>query len=168
LYYAVKHYFDNGGGICFIVSAGTYQNNSQLIISNKNKGIIDFAAMNSALVSLENIDEPTLIVVPESVKLSASDYQSLVRSELGQCRKLGDRFAILDLFDGSKPIGLLDLSLNREYFGNQNLKFGTVYNPFLKTNYNYFINKAKTNVEVVHNRTIYNLPTLKNSNPALY
>jgi uncharacterized protein len=148
LYYSVKMFFDNGGGQCYIISVGVYpsDNTTKPLGSDLTKGL--------SAVELE--DEPTLIVIPEAVKMTSTEYGALVKAVLTQCNKLGDRFAIFDLYDGkgdtssTEPIHLDDtqLSSNRDYFGINHLKYGSVYYPFLKTTINFYVNDPETNVMV--------------------
>ncbi|MDJ0845491.1 MAG: hypothetical protein QNJ08_14760, partial [Crocosphaera sp.] len=142
-------FFDNGGGQCYIVSVGTYQTTP--VIDLKGDQSTDPAKMYGLEDGLDVLaleDEPTLIVIPESVKLLNTEYQTLVQAVLLQCKKLGDRFAIFDIFDGGKALDSNQLSTNREYFGNNYLKYGAAYYPFLKTTLNYYVNDDETNVMV--------------------
>src|SRR4051812_38676958 len=93
-------------------------------------------------------DGPTLIVIPEAVRLADTDYQNLVRAVLLQCGTLRDRFAIFDIFEGFKDLNDADLKNNRGYFGTGNLKYAAAYYPFLKSTLNYPINAGETNVMV--------------------
>jgi phage tail sheath protein FI len=100
-------------------------------------------------------DEPTLIVIPESVKLTNTDYQTLVQAVLLQCDTLKDRFAIFDIYNGDKgldetPTDATETYLvsNRVYFGNNYLKYGAAYYPFLKTTMNFYVNEGETNVNI--------------------
>lgn len=70
---AVRGFFDNGGGKCFIVNIGTEKN-----ISGKG------------LRPLEEIDEIAIVAAPGFT--DAASYDAL----LTHCEKLGDRVAILD------------------------------------------------------------------------
>ncbi len=125
LYYAVKMFFDNGGGKCYIVSVGVYPDAIELD---------DFQA-GLAAVRLE--DEPTLLVCPEAVRLGGSGYDTLSQAMLAQCGDLKDRFAILDLFAGEGPQDAAALLANRARVGNNNLKYGALYYPYLRSSFNH-------------------------------
>ncbi|WP_199345044.1 MULTISPECIES: phage tail sheath C-terminal domain-containing protein [Nostoc] len=146
LYYSVKIFFDNGGGQCYIISVGTYNKNSPVI--NLTGDASSFGLQNGLnVLALE--DEPTLIVIPEAVKLStAEEYQTLVQAVLTQCAQLGDRFAIFDIYDGKTNLDANQLSTNRVYFGNNNLKYGAAYYPFVTTTINFYLNDGETNAKV--------------------
>jgi phage tail sheath protein FI len=62
LYYAMNHYFDNGGAKCFVLSCGTYPAAfSQTTLKAKIEECLETAL---------EIEEVTLIVIPELVKLA--------------------------------------------------------------------------------------------------
>jgi uncharacterized protein len=151
MYFSIKMFFDNGGGQCYIIAVGNYQNPATINLggTTATKGLRD------GLNALALEDEPTLIVIPEAVKLQDADYQSLVQAVLLQCSQLRDRFAIFDLYHGDKNLdetasGTTQnyLVRDRDYFGNNNLKYGAVYYPFLKTTLNFYVPAEESNVMI--------------------
>ena len=114
LYYALDHYFKNGGGTCYIVSLGAY----------KVKDKADFV---DGLTALEKEDEPTLILLSEATTLSNQNYYDLCQLALNQCEKLNDRFCIFDVTNTNDGIDKLRSLVNN------NLKYGAAYYPFLQT-----------------------------------
>jgi len=93
----------------------------------------------------------------------------LVQAVLLQCNKLGDRFAIFDIYSGGNGLDSAGLSTNRGYFGNNYLKYGAAYYPFIKTTMNFFVNKDETNVDVTYGgNPAAHLSTFKTSDTALY
>ncbi|MDZ7938099.1 MAG: hypothetical protein U5M53_07395 [Rhodoferax sp.] len=92
LAHAVKQYFDNGGGQCYIVSVGGYTD--AIVEGTATAGLLG----GLAAIALE--DEPTLLVVPEAVRLTDTGYGNLCTAILLQCFTLKDRFAIFDLREG--------------------------------------------------------------------
>lgn len=165
MYYSVKMFFDNGGGQCYIISVGIYQATPVIdLIGDANTyGLQD----GLGVLALE--DEPTLIVIPEAVKLTSTDYLALVQAVLIQCDKLRDRFAIFDIFDGDKALDSTQLGANRGYFGNNYLKYGAAYYPFLKTTMNFYVNDSATNVDVTYGvNPVADLTTFQTANTALY
>lgn len=114
MYYALSHYFKNGGGGCYIVSVGNY---------GATPAKADFEA---GLAEIEKEDEPTLIVLTDGVLLSSADYLDLCQQSLAQCNKLGDRFAILDVPDG-------DVDAFRDGLGTNHLKYAAAYHPYVHT-----------------------------------
>ena len=170
LYYSVKLFFDNGGGKCYITSVGTYQGTPAIDLAGDattNPGTMFGLEDGLNAVSLE--DEPTLIVIPDAVNLTTAHYQTLVQAVLAQCDKLRDRFAIFDIRDGNIDLDAAAQLANRGYFGNNFLKYGAVYFPFVKTTINFFVNDGETNVDVTYGANpAADLATFKSSNTALY
>jgi phage tail sheath protein FI len=115
LYHAVNHYFKNGGGRCYVVSIGSH--------ATVDKLADKFAA---GLAALEREDEPTLIVMPDLPSLEQADYDDVNQQALAHCKKLGDRFAILDVRGG-------DVEAFREGLGTDGLAYGAAYHPYLVT-----------------------------------
>lgn len=133
MYYALRMYFDNGGGPCYITSAGPY-----------SSGDVDKDELSSALAELEKYDEPTLYVFPDALGLDdANAYYSLINKALMQSQKLKDRFVIIDAYDDDS-----DTIRNSGTLGNgvDLLKYGAAYHPFLKTVYNYTYQDADVNL----------------------
>jgi phage tail sheath protein FI len=177
MYYSVKMFFDNGGGQCYIISVGTYQPTPVIDLNgDTSTNPATMYGLKDGLDALALEDEPTLIVIPEAVKLSIPDYQTLVPKVLEQCNTLHDRFAIFDIYNGGgdttsgEPKHLNDdqLSINRGYFVSDYLKYGAAYYPFLKTTMNFYVNDAETNVHVTYGPLSADLSTFKTSNTALY
>jgi hypothetical protein len=128
MYYGLKLFFDNGGGPCYIVSAGTTE--SSLDITNARD---DFT---NALNKLKNEDEPTLILFPDAHLITGdSPYYGLYDDAVSQCANLKDRFTIIDVKkpenDSDDPVAVMrGESLTSP-------KYGAVYYPDLRTNYGY-------------------------------
>jgi phage tail sheath protein FI len=165
LYYAVKMFFDNGGGKCYIVSVGDYADNIVL-------GDDDAIGLKDGLDAVALEDEPTLIVIPEAVKLSAEHYASLMQAVLMQCDKLRDRFGIFDIRVGTGELDTDAQTANRAHFGNNFLKYGAAYYPFIKTTMNYYfkVNDAETesNVDVTIGGAAADLMTFRSTNTTLF
>jgi uncharacterized protein len=163
LYYAVKMYFDNGGGQCYIVSVGLYQSTPTTDLKGSEPDLASNIAaetnfgLQDGLDVLAMEDEPTLIVIPEAASLTGAAYGTLVQAVLAQCGKLGDRFGIFDAYRGTRGqnldsdmkvdnVTLSNAEATRNAFGMQNLKYGAVYYPFVRTSLNYFASEANVSV----------------------
>lgn len=153
LYYALKLYFDNGGGSCYVVSAGQYTSEGEIPASAKGDLI-------NALNAIKLEDEPTLLVVPEAAKLSLDHYKDVCNHALIQCATLKDRFAILDLletdWDGSdfRPKVAIEPSTT---------KYGAAYTPWLKTSISYIFEEKNVVVNgagISEGSTLANLQEL--------
>lgn len=126
LYYCLSHYFANGGGQCFVASAGNYDE------------MLSKQPLLDGLALAEKEDEPTLIVIPEAVNLAAPDYHEICGAALAQCEKLGDRFAILDVKDG-------DVEGFRNA-GMTSLMHGAAYHPYLQTSIHHVYDEDEVTV----------------------
>lgn len=131
LHASMQLFFMNGGGPCYVVSVGGYTDT------------IDVAPLVAALDVLRKEQEPTMIVVPDAMRVpgtsdsagaGAIQVQQAVLQHCGEVMK--NRFAILDIHDGYRdrreppadPIALF-----RDALGVNNLNFAAAYYPWLDT-----------------------------------
>ncbi len=125
LFNSMRLFFDNGGGDCYIISVGDYEAN----IAKPN-----FLA---GIDALKKYDEPTMIVLPEAIKLSAADLYSVQQQALMQCQTLGDRVAIFDLLESNATNPNFDMYTGVQDFRNSiginALKYGAAYVPHLQS-----------------------------------
>ena len=126
---ALRFFYANGGGDCYIVSVGNFDENIDAGKLNDPKG--------GGLTALEKFLEPTLIVVPDAVLLSEADCFALQGAILSHCGfKMKNRFAILDVYGGTKERTFDDedvIDKFREGVGSNFLMWGAGYYPFLNT-----------------------------------
>jgi phage tail sheath protein FI len=126
LYYSMLFFFQNGGGPCYIVSVGTYAD-----------GDVDSAKLTAGIDALVKEQEPTMVLVPDAVRLSSQDCAKVQTHMLQHCGyTMRNRFAILDVFDGmwdrQAPGG--DCITNfRNDVGTSFLDFGAAYYPWVNT-----------------------------------
>jgi phage tail sheath protein FI len=158
LHPAVKMFFDNGGGKCYIVSVGGYAD------------ALDVADLTAGLEAVALEDEPTLLVCPEAVRLGGNGYNTMAQNMLVQCGTLKDRFAILDLFAGDTEQDPAALLANRARVGNNHLKYGALYYPYLRTSFNHAVAGGGTNVAVTCDVPAVDaaLDTLETTQTAVY
>jgi hypothetical protein len=131
LYYALSLYFRNGGGSSYIVSVGDYR-------ATPGKGHFE-----AGLAALEKEDEPTLVLLTDSVNLDSADYYDLTQQSLAQCHKLGDRFAIIDVPDGPGKVAEF-----RDSIGTNALMYGAAYHPYLRTTLTYAYDERQVNIDL--------------------
>jgi phage tail sheath protein FI len=147
LYYALQMFFANGGGPCWIVSVGAY-------LGTVGAALVA-ADIKKALVPLEKVDEPTLVVVPEAQSLGLDDFIALQSDVLAHCGRLQDRFAIIDMHADkvSMSDGSADMAAAVAAFRSKgltdNLKYGAAYAPNLETVLDLAVDEAQTLVEHV-------------------
>ena len=159
LYYALQLFYANGGGICHIVSVGKFADSPVVALGTPTS-----TGLLRGLSEIEKIDEPTLLVFPESYTMENANIASLYNEALIQADKLSDRFVIMDAMrDTDATSNALDAVFNASDFfrgnatlpagrvGNINLKYGASYTPFLVTNIQ-FRNSIESLVNVIVNR----------------
>jgi len=130
LYHAVKLFFANGGGRCYIVSVGDYS-------AAASKADLE-AGLD--LIALE--DAPTILVVPEAVFLPEAEFKSLNQKMVEQAATLKDRFAVLDTLQTTVPKTPTSIATDVAtaidgISVGESTRFGAVYYPWLRTAYTY-------------------------------
>lgn len=184
LHDAVKLYFDNGGGKCYVVSVGLQRAPGTAAVFQLTGTATDPVdqrhGLEDGLKAIALEDEPTLLVIPEAVKLSYADYDSLCDATLSQCNLLQDRFAILDVYEGFRDMqadinvgGTATKKLptaNRDAWMSDvdMLKYAAAYYPWVKTAMNPPFDEARVNVTLPGGGAAVALSTLKNSDTANY
>jgi uncharacterized protein len=123
LHAAMRHFFANGGGPCWIVSAADFAG-----------GAIAFEPLARGLAALGDEAEHTLLVIPEAVELDAGACADLQRRMLAHCAGR-NRFAILDVPGGTGDAAQGEAAVDafRATLGDENLKWGAAYYPFVHT-----------------------------------
>ncbi|MBS1189261.1 MAG: phage tail protein [Rhodocyclaceae bacterium] len=125
LYYSLRLFFQNGGGPCYIVSVGNYGD------------ALEAARFTKGIELLITEQEPTMVVVPEAVRLAFADCNSVQQVALQHCGlTMKNRVAILDIHDGYKsrqdPAGD-PVALFRDKLGINFLNYAAAYYPWLNT-----------------------------------
>ncbi|WP_154857944.1 phage tail sheath family protein [Cyclobacterium xiamenense] len=147
MYYSMQAYFANGGGPCYILSVGVYDDADPVTP-------VTLAALNAGLLELEKEDEPTLILFPDATALpEPSEFYSLYNNALAQCRKMRDRFTIVDTYTNTMETEISLETGVRELITSdlEEKKYGAVYFPYLETILNYQYNAEQ--IELTHSIT---------------
>ncbi len=136
LYDALRQFYDNGGGNCYIVSVGSFTDD------------IVYDALKKGFDTLKKYDEPTLLLSPDAVGLRDSNedpdltqFAELQKLALQQCAELQDRFCILDIMQGDLPENASQAPVSdfRNGIGINSLNYGAAYYPWIVSSYNYTI-----------------------------
>lgn len=126
MYYGMRLFFDNGGGPCWIVSIGKYDYTQP---KDKEK-------FKAAFLALKKIQEPTMLVAPDSVLLDRPGWQEVCQQMLLHCQDMQSRISILDIYNGNLPRVSDDtqdvVTLFRDAV-TDNLNYGQAYYPWVKT-----------------------------------
>ncbi len=124
LYRSMQLFFANGGGHCYVVSAGHYDDN-----------VIERQAMDQALATLQHTEEPTLLVLPDAMALPTAECHSLQQAMLEHCaRKTGNCFALLDIADPAQPAAISVTAFRSAVSTLHTGSYGAAYFPWLHCN----------------------------------
>lgn len=134
MHYAIKLYFANGGGSCFVCSCGDYS------------ATVSKEPMAEALEATGRIEGPTVIVFTDAVALDdAADAYALYKDALNQSERLADRMVLVDLIPEKSEKGRTPFDLVKNNFrsaiGNINLEYGAAYYPWLQTSMDYYLDE---------------------------
>lgn len=123
LYYNMVMFFANGGGTCYIVSVGKYE----------NKDKIDTDKVKKALAALVKEQEITLIVIPEAV--NAESCKDIQQEAIAHCGKMQNRFAIFDVQPKASKDEIIDKQIEtfQTNIGSNYLSYAAAYYPWLNT-----------------------------------
>lgn len=131
MHYALQMYFANGGGPCWIVSAGPY-----------GQAKPQFNELKAGLDATEKIDEVTLYVYPDSQGIiTKEDFYNLFGETMKMCEKLKDRFAVMDIWpEPGQTDFLADVKGMRDTTKSEEgiIKYGATYFPNLETILDYY------------------------------
>ena len=142
MYYAIKMFFNNGGGKCYIISTGNYNDHIEIGDATTPRGLLGGLSLS------EKEDEPTIIVFPDAVELSPNDYKEIYEAALAQCKNLRDRFTIIDLHDDTGNVAYDSSEFRKTIsLGTEFLNYGAAYYPRLLTSLNYFYNESMVKIK---------------------
>ena len=85
LFNSLRLFYANGGGNCYVVSVGSYQDAPSQ------------EAFAAGLAAVRDLAGPTMLVIPEAVRLAPGAYAAVIQAMLTQCVNKQDRVAILDV-----------------------------------------------------------------------
>lgn len=136
LYSALQLFFANGGGDCYIVSCGEFFTDQIGKAPNRVKG----SDLHAGLDAIANVVGPTMLVVPDAMRLGKDDAAALTIASLTQCMQQRDRVAILDVWgadtlhegDESAPV-IADFRASLAAAPQESLRYGMAYFPYLQT-----------------------------------
>ncbi|MFC1748529.1 phage tail sheath family protein, partial [Pseudomonadota bacterium] len=125
LYYSMLLFFQNGGGPCYIVSVGDYSAD------------VEADKLQAGIGTLVREQEPTMVVVPETVLLSEANSISTQQAALAHCGgKMRNRIAVLDIWGGDKDRQDPDgdcIEKFRSALGINYLDFASAYYPWVNS-----------------------------------
>jgi phage tail sheath protein FI len=153
MYYALQMYFANGGGPCYIASAGNYS--APPALGDATTGLLN------GLAEIATFDEPTILVFPDAQALGDANFYALMKAGLDQCALLQDRFLIMDVQQKTGASGIVTTTLD-SFRGTdgaplgsdiEKLKYGAAYFPNLETILNYRYDEADVKIKYFQGAT---------------
>lgn len=123
MYNALRLFFNNGGGACWIMSVGGY--------ANQTPSSADFS--QPVWDALARETEPSIYVVPDAVALDFNSYVNITQTMMSQCQKLRNRIALLDLYDGAGPDIQTAIDNFRKIRLGDDRSYGVIYGPWVNT-----------------------------------
>ena len=115
MYDALRSFYTNGGGDCYITSVGTG-------FTTPSSG-----ELTAGLDEVAKVDEPTILIFPDAVRTAGTGLYDVQIHALDQCGLLKDRVTICDLASNDS-----NGSAFRTSIGLNGLKYGMAYTPWLK------------------------------------
>lgn len=138
LYYSIKHFFDNGGGPCYVHSIGKY-----------DRAGVDVNTYKNELEKLDLVDEVTLVVIPDIAGLSKDQAYDIYNNALLKASILQDKFVLIDVRNELKVNKKVDVDKSKTEFRStissnaDSIKYGGAYFPHLQTTYSYNYDTAQ-------------------------
>lgn len=182
LYWQMRLFFSNGGGNCYIVSAGCYWSNPpQPPISAPDPAVSvtwftgsigmgdvtnpSAGGLLPALAAAAYAKGPTMIVIPEACQLDDDDYGFVAQAMMLQASSLQDRVAILDLPGCMTASNLQSLETAQNTLWTQiapqivSASYAAAYAPALNTSIVTINDILFTNLQSSDNSIINNILT---------
>ena len=159
MYNQIQAFFINGGGPCYIVSVGNYEDG----------GLISVDALETGLQAVEKIDEVTLLLFPDGPNIdNHGDYYGLQKESLDQCVKLQDRFAVMDIWIDPNDEFADNIASFRDFGFDavDTRKYGAAYYPNLEMRFDYRFDPPDVTVDL--NGESMTLADLETRDNALY
>ena len=129
MHQAMRHFFQNGGEPCYVVSVGQYGDDISAV--DENKGLV------GGIKRLLKEQEPTLLLTPDAVLLSRTECAIVQTAALKHCGyEMKTRFAILDVWGGDLDEQVPNggcINDFRDDIGVHFLDYAAAYYPWLHT-----------------------------------
>jgi uncharacterized protein len=141
LYNSIRLFYENGGGLAYVVAIGGYGPVSNKPLLDASTPLVNpnvkLANLQRGLTLLQNMPAPTLYVCPEATLLSVDDNALLMQNMLQQAVSMQTAMCLFDVIGGKNPDPNLytnDIQIFRHNTGELGLQYGACYYPFIQTN----------------------------------
>ncbi len=146
LYHSMRLYFDNGGGPCYVVSVGLYD--------QVKKNGRSASSYTDCLTALSKELEPTLLLAPGAGLLDAAEWQKVMQQFLLHCSTMQNRIAIFDVPQGDQVRSYDDNDVVTQFrtaIGEDFLSYAAAYYPWVNTS---IVGPTDINFSVIAPETI--------------
>jgi hypothetical protein len=171
LYYVLQLYFANGGGPCYIISCGIWP-----ALINEDDS---FTSQSKALYAAAQQKTITITLLPDAALCGKLNFYRLYQQALQQADILQNRIVIVDIYTENKKAAFVNIQEEfRDLIGDDHLKSGAAYYPYLQTSLLPFIDEEKETIMI--GQDVYKLRltgqstaeeltrSLAHANPELY
>ena len=114
---AVKGFFTNGGGLCYVIA-----------LTDNTHDVLTLDVLKKALETSEVLENVDLVCVPDIMLASETEIIPMQQAVLEHCDRIGDRFAILDALPINNDAEIDQLNQQRQELKSKN---GALYAPWL-------------------------------------
>lgn len=123
LHDALRMYFSNGGGRCYVISVGTEGKDI-----SADALIEPFEEVTGVLLKEQ---EPTMVIVPDAAGLEFDDWQTVANRSLLHCSVVKSRIALLDV---NPNVAAKEQIKKFRGAVTDGLDYGAAYYPWVHTN----------------------------------
>lgn len=113
MYNSLQLFFLNGGGSCYIMSIGTYNEEGA-----NGPSLTNFLNTTKTALTifqlLESEQEPTMILIPDGLLLPQVDFFTLMNLSLDHCAKVQSRITLVDAYAGNSVTDSLTFAANKQ------------------------------------------------------
>lgn len=129
LFESIKLFYENGGGTCYVISVGNYDNP----IAQDDLA----EPMSEQRGALFRVDKATMVVIPDAVSLRSTECHKLYYTVLKHCLWYGHRIGLFDVHGGfSAETHEQNVASFRGAVASDTrfLKYGVAYYPWVRVN----------------------------------
>ena len=127
MYHALRLYYANGGGPCFITSVGDFSSDPQK------------EALIEGIRPAIKVKDITILVFPDGTSLADNNYKDVIEAALAHCVKMKNRVTIIDVNDsfGENYDDIEEVFQTNMPSDIEIKKYGMAYYPGLQTGLSY-------------------------------
>ena len=127
MYHALRLYYANGGGPCFIISVGDYS------------GDPAHTALIEGIIPAIKVKDITILVFPDGTSLTDGNYKLVIEAALTHCEKMKNRVTVIDVNNEfGEDLAKIESVFQTNMPSDIDFKkYGMAYYPYLETGLSY-------------------------------